>query len=175
MRWCRTASFPIRLHRWAVYHTYSHRDHNATSAWKICDGKSNNRKQWKQCETIIGLKIVTFCLSTQSIWTKGECERRNCANQVPLLAFCLKSTQYAYFCEREYTSVHTWSVQSNTYRASRPAALQHNVKQFAHSPQRPFLVSSSLPDKTQFEVWYINSPKNIYVLWSRKLSSWRWR
>ena len=63
-----------------------------------------------------------------------------------------------YFWPREYTSVHTWSVQSNTYRASRPTALQHNVKQFAHSPQRPLRVSSSLPDKTtQTDVHSVNS------------------
>lgn len=29
------------------------------------------------------------------------------------------------------------------YLASRPKALQHNVKQLAHSPQRPLLVSNS--------------------------------
>ena len=45
----------------------------------------------------------------------------------------------------EYTSVHTWSVQSRTHRASYPSARQHSVKQLAHSPQRPRRVSSSLP------------------------------
>lgn len=34
-------------------------------------------------------------------------------------------------------------VQSQTYLASKPAALQHSVKQLAHSPQRPHLVSRS--------------------------------
>lgn len=34
-------------------------------------------------------------------------------------------------------------VLSQTYRASSPAALQHSVKQLAHSPQRPLLVSRS--------------------------------
>lgn len=34
-------------------------------------------------------------------------------------------------------------VQSLTYLASNPTALQHSVKQLAHSPQRPRLVSRS--------------------------------
>lgn len=34
-------------------------------------------------------------------------------------------------------------VLSQMYLASRPTALQHRVKQLAHSPQRPLLVSSS--------------------------------
>lgn len=75
--------------------------------------------------------------------------------------------------DSEYTSVHTWSetagqlvsvpaetdtrgafssaqisglvppVLSHTYRASRPSARQHSVKQLAHSPQRPLLVCKS--------------------------------
>ena len=42
------------------------------------------------------------------------------------------------------TSVQTWSCQSVTWRARRPAAAQTMAKALAHSPHRPRRVSSSL-------------------------------
>ena len=42
------------------------------------------------------------------------------------------------------TSTHTWSVKSVMYRVSKPTERQYRPNKFAHSPQRPFLVSKSL-------------------------------
>lgn len=42
-----------------------------------------------------------------------------------------------------HLSVLSVPVLSQIYLASRPMALQHSVKQLAHSPQRPLLVSRS--------------------------------
>lgn len=51
------------------------------------------------------------------------------------------------------------------YLASRPKALQHNVKQLAHSPQRPLLVSNSFSG-----LLYLNEKKkkNSSVIYNTK-------
>ena len=59
------------------------------------------------------------------------------------------------FCASEYTSVHTWSVQSNTWRDSNPTARQQSVKQLAHSPHLPLRVSAEKSDQNQFSPTYI--------------------
>ena len=58
------------------------------------------------------------------------------------------------FCASEYTSVHTWSVQSNTWRDSNPTARQQSVKQLAHSPHLPLRVSAEKSDQHQLSPTY---------------------
>lgn len=52
-------------------------------------------------------------------------------------------SHFACTCIEIICSLVLLPVQSLTYLASNPIALQHSVKQLAHSPQRPHLVSRS--------------------------------